>query len=598
MRNSIARNGTLPRVATSLLTRCNGVRERLQELFLFSHEGTKTRRLEGKTKKSLLGKFRAFVPSCEFSPHSPISAFPRFLFLLCCCLLLTGCGPAFQRADLVFLNGAEPETLDPALITGQPEGRISNALFEGLTSFDATAKPIPGVAESWEISPDKRVYTFHLRHDARWSNGEPVTAEDFVRSWRRTLDPLTGSEYASQLHYLRNGRAYNLGKLTDFSQVGVRALDPFTLEVTLENPTTYFLDLCAFTTLAPVHIPTVERYPDDWTKPGKLVSNGAYTLADWRINDRIRLAKNPHYWNRAHVAMKTIDILPISKANTAFSFYAAGQADLLMDKGLVPNQLILELKKRPDFHAAPFLGIYFLRFNCTRPPFNDPRVRRAFSMVVDKQLLVDKITRAGEKPASSLTPPGTAGYEPPAGLARDPDQARKLLAEAGYPDGKGFPRISYLYSEGELNEGLAIEIQGMFRRELGVNIDLQRQEWKVYLRSMASLDYDLCRATWVGDYNDPNTFLGCFVTGDGNNRTGWGDPKYDALIADAARESDQQRRFAIFAQAERLLISEAAPICPLYYYVGIQFYDITRLGGIQANLLDEHPLKAMYWKRK
>ena len=521
---------------------------------------------------------------------------PAYLFLLC--LLLAGCGSAFQRADLVFLNGAEPETLDPALITGQPEIRVAEALFEGLTTFDPSAKPVPGVAERWEISPDGRVYTFHLRRDACWSNGDPVTADDFLRSWRRALDPATGSEYASQLYHLRNGRAFNQGQLHDFSQVGVRALDALTLEVTLENPTPYFLDLCASVTFMPVHSATVDRFPDDWTKPGKLVCNGAYILADWRINDRIRLVKNPRYWNRNTVAMKTVDVLPISKANTAFNFYASGKADLLLDKGLVPNQLLDELKKRPDFHADPFLGTYFLRFNCTRPPFNDPRVRRAFALVIDKRLLVDKITRAGEKPASSLTPPGTGGYEPPAGLTRNPDQARQLLAEAGYPGGHGFPRINYLYSEGELNEGLAVEIQAMFQRELGVHIDLQRQEWKVYLRSMSNLDYDLCRASWIGDYNDPNTFLGCFVTGDGNNRTGWSNPQYDALLAAAAREPDPQRRFGLFRQAESLLVSQQAPICPLYYYVGIQFYDGKRLGGIQANLLDEHPLKGMYWKNR
>jgi len=329
---------------------------------------------------------------------------------------LAGCGSSFQRADLVFLNGAEPETLDPALITGQPEMRVADALFEGLTSFDAAAKPIPGVAERWEISPDGRVYTFHLRPDALWSNGDPVTAGDFLRSWRRVLDPVTGSEYASQLYHLCNGRAFNQGTLTDFSQVGVRALDPLTLEVTLENPTPYFLDLCALVTLLPVHAATLARFPDDWTKPGKLVCNGAYILSDWRINDRIRLVKNPRYWNREKVAMRSVDVLPISKANTAFNFYASGQADLLMDKGLVPNQLLDELKKRPDFHADPFLGVYFLRFNCTRPPFNDPRVRLAFALVIDKRLLVDKITRAGEEPAASLTPPGTASYEPPVGL--------------------------------------------------------------------------------------------------------------------------------------------------------------------------------------
>lgn len=510
--------------------------------------------------------------------------------------MLAGCDAPFQRADLVFINRAEPESLDPALITGQPEGRIANALFEGLTSFDASGKPVPGVARHWEISPDARVYTFHLRPEARWSNGEPVTASDFVRSWQRVLAPETGSEYASHLHLLRNGRAYNEGKLTDFSQVGVRALDPATLEVTLENPTAYFLDLCAFVTLMPVHLATVKQFPDDWTKPGRLVNNGAFTLADWRINDRIRLVKNPRYWDRDHVGMRSVDVLPISKANTAFNFYAAGQADLLVDRGLVPNQLLDALKQRPDFHSAPFLGAYFIRFNCSRPPFNDPRVRRAFAQVIDKALLVQKITRAGETVAFSLTPPGTAGYEPPPGLGRNPAVAKQLLAQAGYPGGKGLPRLTYLYSEGELDEGIAVELQSMFRRELGVNIELRRQEWKVYLRSMSSLDFDLCRSSWIGDYNDPNTFLSLFVTGDGNNRTGWGDPRYDALIAEAAREPDRARRFEIFRRAERLLVSEAAPICPLYTYVGIQFYNPARLGGIEANLIDEHPIKAMFWR--
>jgi len=512
--------------------------------------------------------------------------------------MLAGCGRLSPRADLVFLNGAEPETLDPSLITGQPEGRIAGALFEGLTTFNEAAQAVPGVAERWDISPDGRVYTFHLRPTARWSNGEPVTADDFVRSWQRTLAPETGSEYASQLYYVQNGRAFNEGKLTDFDKVGVRAPDASTLVVTLENPTSFFLDLCAFVTLMPVHLPTVRTFGDEWTKPGKLVGNGAFVLSEWRINDRIRLVRNPFYWNRDRVAMKSVDILPISKATTAFNFYAAGQADLMMDKGLVPNQLLDELRKRPDFHSAPFLGTYFLRFNCVRPPFNDARVRRAFGLVIDKPLLVEKITRAGEKPASSLVPPGAGGYEPPPGPVRDVKRAQALLAEAGYPGGRGFPRITYLYSEGELNEGIAVELQGMFRRDLGVTVELQRQEWKVYLRSMSSLDFDICRSSWVGDYNDPNTFLSMFVTGDGNNRTGWGVPKYDALIAQAGRELDRGRRFEVFRQAERLLISDQAPICPLYFYVGIQFYDANRLGGIQANLLDEHPLKAMYWKNR
>lgn len=512
--------------------------------------------------------------------------------------LFTGCNRELTRAEFVFLNGAEPETLDPALITGQPEGRIVNALFEGLTKFNEKGEPVPGVAERWEISEDKRVYTFHLRADARWSNGDPVTAHDFARSWERALSPTTGSDYASQLYYLKNAKEFAEGTITDFSKVGVRVIDDRTLEVTLTNPTAFFLDLCAFVTLAPVPMETVKKYGDDWIKPGNMVSNGAYVLTTWRLNDHIRLSKNPHYWKHAKVAFTTVDALPTSNANTAFNFYDTGLADLLMDKGLVPNQLLSELKNRPDFHTAPFLGTYFLRFNCTRPPFNDSRVRRAFSLVINKPLLVEKITRGGERPATGVVPPGTGGYTPPVGPGLDFAKARALLAEAGYPGGKGFPPMRYLYSAGQNDEALAIEIQGMLLRELGVRIELARQEWKVYLTSMSNLDYDLCRSSWVGDYNDPNTFLNLFVTGDGNNRTGWSDARYDALIAEAAREADQAKRFELFRQAEQILITEKAPIIPLYFYQGIMLYDGKRLGGIQANLLDEHPIQSMYWKEK
>jgi oligopeptide transport system substrate-binding protein len=511
--------------------------------------------------------------------------------------LLSGCSREFRRADLVFLNGAEPETLDPALITGQPEGRIVYALFEGLTHFNAAGEAVPGVAERWEISPDGRVYTFHLRPDARWSNGDPVTAADFVASWRRVLLPETGADYASQLYYIRNAREFNEGKFTDFSQVGVRALSPRVLEVTLVNPTSFFLDLCAFATLAPVHLPTVEKYGDDWVKPGKLVGNGAFTLQEWRINDRLRLAKSPTYWNRDHVGMKTVDALPTSSATTAFNFYSTGQVDLVIDKGLVPNMILDDLKKRRDFHTAPFLATYFLRFNVTKPPYNDPRVRKAISMVIDKKLLVDKITRAGEPPAGGIVPPGTGGnYDSPPGLPYNPEKARALLAEAGFPGGRGFPLVHYLYNSSDANEAIAVELKEMLKRDLGIELDLQRQEWKTYLRAMSAMEYDICRGSWVGDYNDPNTFLGIFVTGDGNNRTGWSNATYDALIDEAAREPDPDKRFAIFRKAEELLITGDSPIFPLYYFVGIQFYDSTRLGGVQANLLDEHPISEMYWK--
>ncbi len=508
----------------------------------------------------------------------------------------TGCSPRQQRADLVFINGAEPETLDPALITGQPEGRIVNAIFEGLLRFDPHGQSVSGVASSWEISPDRKTYTFHLRPEARWSDGKKVTAHDFVASWQRTLDPVTTSAYSYQLFSIAGAEDFASGKTRDFSKVGVKALDDSTLIVTLRQPTTYFLDLCAFPTLYPVRTDLIAKYGDDWVKPGRLVGNGSYLLEAWRVNDSVKLQKNPLYWDAAHVQLGSVDVLPISQANVAYNFYAAGQADLIMDKGLAPPSLLDALKTRPDFHAAPFLGSYFLRFNCSKPPFNDPRVRKAFSMAIDRKRITTKITRAGESTALSFVPPGIPGYAAPEEPPENAQEARRLLAEAGFPGGKGFPLTTYLYSEGELNEGVAIELQSMWQEQLGVTVQLARQEWKVYLNSLGSLDYGIARSSWVGDYPDPNTFLDLFLSGSGNNRTGWGNASYDRLIGEAAAESDPAKRFEILRKAEGLLVRDEAPIAPLFFYVGIQLYDSERLGGIEANVLDEHPLREMYRK--
>ena len=506
------------------------------------------------------------------------------------------CGPALKRADLIFVNGAEPETLDPSIITGQPEGRIVNALFEGLTTFDAHGKSGPGMAKSWTISEDGKVYTFKMRPEAKWSDGRPLTATDFVESWKRTLSPETAASYNYQLFYVKNAQPFAEGKIKDFSEVGVKALDGQTLEVTLENPTPFFLDLCATPPLQPVPVERIRQFGDDWVKPGRIIGNGAYVLEDWRINDRIRLRKNPNYWNAKKVALESVEALPISVATVAFNFFAGGLADLIVDKNLTPNALLDELKKTPDFHSAPFLGIYFLRFNCSKPPFNDPRVRRAFAMAVDNRRIVEKITRAGELPATSFVPPGIAGYWSPDGLPYDPEAARQLLAEAGYPDGKGFPLTTFLYNESQQNRDIAVELQAMWLQHLGVKINLALQEWKVYLNSLSSLDYGIARSSWVGDYPDPNTFLDMFVTGNGNNRTGWSDPAYDRLIADAAKETDPAKRFEILRHAEAMLVSQEAPVFPIFYYVGIQLYDPAKLGGIESNVLDEHPLKAIYRK--
>ena len=516
--------------------------------------------------------------------------------------LMTGCAPHRERDDLIFINGAEPETLDPALITGQPEGRIVNALFEGLLRFDRAGMAGPGVASSWEISPDHCGYTFHLRPEARWSDGKQITALDFVDSWRRTLDPATASAYSYQLFSVKGAEEFAnspVGKTPDFSSVGVKALDESTLQVMLRQPTPYFLDLCAFPTLYPVRTDLIAKYGDDWVKPGKLVGNGSFLLEDWKINDAIHLKRNPLYWDTKNVSLRTVEVLPISQANVAYNFYAARQADLIMDKGLAPPSLLDALKTRPDFHAAPFLGTFFLRFNCAKGPFTDVRVRKAFAMAVDRKRITSKITRAGESDALSFVPPGILGYEAPKGLPEDSQTARRLLAEAGYPGGKGFPLTTYLYSEGELNEGVAVELQSMWKEQLGVTVQLARQEWKVYLNSLGSLDFGIARSSWVGDYPDPNTFLDLFLSESGNNRTGWRNATYDQMIheaAQAAADTDPRKRFAIMRRAEEFLVREEAPISPLFFYVGIQLYDGSHLGGIEPNVLDEHPIREIFRK--
>jgi oligopeptide transport system substrate-binding protein len=512
------------------------------------------------------------------------------------CSSLTSCDSSGSRADLVILNGAEPESIDPAVITGQLDGRVAYALFDGLAHFDRYGIPQPAIAQSWDISSDAKTYTFHLRSNAKWSNNEPVTANDFVESWKRTLLPETAAEYAYVMYHIKNAEAFNEGKIKDFSLVGVHALDAQTLRVELEDPTPYFLDLLSYVPYLPVYIPSVKQFGDDWIKPAHLVNDGPFLMEEWRLNYRIRLRKNPNYWDAQNVHLQTVDLLPIENAISAYNFYASKVADLILDKGLTPPSLIPELKRRPDFHAAPFLGDYFIRFNVTRKVFTDARVRQAFAMAIDRERIVRKITQAGEPPAYSFTPPGTAGYRPAEMFHFDPEKARTLLADAGYRQGRGFPTVTYLYDNKKLNEDIAVEIQSMLWQELGVHVELQKQEWKVYLNSMNRRDYDFCRSSWIGDYNDPNTFLDCFVTNGGNNRTGWSNQQYDRLIEAAAKEADQRRRFDYFRQAEDILLNQATPICPLYFYMGIQIYDNAKLGGIEPNLLDEHPFREMYRK--
>jgi oligopeptide transport system substrate-binding protein len=509
-------------------------------------------------------------------------------------LVVTGCTHSEPRADLVIINGAEPESLDPAIVTGQPDGRVAGALFEGLTRLDPIhATPQPALAERWEVSQDGTVYTFYLRTNAAWSTGEPITADDVVYSWRRVADPATASDYSGQLYFVKNAEAINAGKLKDLTQLGVHAADPHTLRVELVAPTPFFLDLCAFRTLAVVPRKWIERHGDHWLMEQPLPVSGPYMLEFWRIRDRIRVRKNPRHWDAANVRNRVVDLLPIDNATTALTLFLSGQADIVWDKNLIPTELVDVLRQRPDFHTFDYLGTYFIRFNLTRKPFDDARVRKALSLVIDKQRIVEKITKAGEKPASCLTPPGTANYEPPEGTRYDPGLARKLLSEAGFPGGKGFPAFHYLYNTAELHKQIAVELQQMWKQELGIEMEPRQTEWKVYLAAQSQLDYDTSRSSWIGDYNDANTFLDMFMSNNGNNRTGWKNPLYDELVRTANATRDKSRRAQLLREAETLLVREDMPIVPLFFYVGLNFWNPQKIDGVYNNLLDEHPIYAI-----
>ena len=518
-------------------------------------------------------------------------------------LLLTGCFRTEPPADITICNANEPESLDPHIVTGVSEMRITKALFDGLTKLDPEhAAPVPALAERWDISADGRTYTFHLRTNAVWSTGEPITSADVVWSWFRALNPLTAGDYAGQLFYIKNAEDWYNGVVTNRADVGIRAVDNFTVQAELNAPIAFFLELCAFPTLAVVPRQVIEKYGDRWLHAKPLPTSGAFTLGAWRVNDKVRLLRNPLYWDAANTASEIIDVLPIGSPNTALNLYETGVADIIWDKDLVPTELMDVLGQRPDFHSFTYLGTYFYRFNVTRPPFDDVRVRRAFALATDKARIISKLTKGGEQPANHFVPLGVANYTSPPAPGFDPERAKQLLAAAGFPGGQGFPRMTYTFFSAagggaKLHGKVGVELQQMWRDVLGVEIELRQIERKVFYSSQSKLDYDISTSSWIGDYNDANTFLDMFMSNSGNNRTGWANERYDALIREANQETNLEKRAEIFRQAETLLIAEDVPIVPLYFYAGFNFYDDSKMGGIWQNILDEHPMQYLFKRR-
>jgi oligopeptide transport system substrate-binding protein len=491
-------------------------------------------------------------------------------------------------------NMVEPESLDPGVVTGVPEHRILSNLFEGLTTTDPRdLSPKPGMAASWTVSQDGLTYTFKLR-EARWTDGKPVTAHDFVYAWERVLNPKMGAKYAQQLFYLKNGEDYNKGRMTDFGQVGAKALDERTLQVTLRCPTAYFLDLTSFYTLFPVPRWAIEAHGKDWVKPGKIVSNGAFRLVSWVPQKELVLEKNPQHWDATDVKLHKVVFIPTDDINTAYKQFQAGESDWIPT---VPPAQLDTARNRAEFYVSAYLGTYYFRFNVTKPPLNDLRVRKALSMAVDRESLTKFVTKAGEIPTSTFVPAGMRGYVGVKGLPLDVAAAKKLLAEAGYPEGKGFPKVELLYNTNELHRVITQAVQQMWKEHLGIQVDLTNVEWKVYLARQSGLDYQLSRAGWIGDYVDPNTFLDMWITGGGNNQTGWTNKRYDDLIAQAAcKIVNASDRMKTLQEAERILVAEEVPIMPLFTYVNKGMLS-RRVKGWHPNILDQHPLKYISLER-
>ncbi len=504
-------------------------------------------------------------------------------------------------------NGSEPQGLDPHVVTGVPENKLIRALFEGLAVKNPyTLEPEPGVAESWDVSEDGKVVTFHINPNAKWSNGDPVTAHDYVWSWDRALNPAMGNLYAYMLFPIVGAEAYAKGENDDFSQVGVKALNDRTLQVTLNAPTPYFIQLMDHYSTFAVHRPTIEKHGKatdrftQWTRVENMVNNGPFNLKEWKLNRRIVMEKSDTYWDRDNVKLNGVVFYPTENVVSEERMFRVGQ---LHYTGTIPLEKIPVYQAMEDtpYVQAPYLGTYFFLFNTNRAPLDDVRVRWALSLAVDRAKLNDSVLQGSNVPAYSITPPGTLGYNPPKLFDYEPDKARQLLADAGFPGGEGWPGIELIYNTSESHRKIAVALQQMWKDALNIEVTISNQEWKVYLDSVTQMEFDLARRGWIGDYVDPNNFLDLYLTDGGNNNTGFSDPRYDEMILKLAPQAKtREERFAIFHAAETMLM-EQMPILPIYTYTSKHLIHPS-VQGLPSNLMDSLNLKYVWldadWEQK
>jgi len=497
-------------------------------------------------------------------------------------------------------NYLEPESLDPHRARGAEAANILRDLFEGLTREGPNGEILPGNAERWTVSPDGRTYTFHIRKTARWSNGDPVTAEDFATGLRRSLSPVGGSPYAQTFSVIRNAREVLAGEASA-DTLGVRILDEQTLQIELEAPAPYLPGLFSHHSTFPVHAESVQEHGDRFTRPGNLVSNGAYQLKGWQVNAHIELVKNPHYWDAGEVRIETVLYYPIEDEEAEFNRFRAGELDVTQT---IPVRRFEWLKREMPaaLRVAPYLSTYFYGFNLTRPPFKDaPDLRRALALVVDREVIAEKVLGRGELPAWSMIPPGVDDYAPPRPdyadwpMQKRVAEAQRLYREAGYSKSNPL-KIELRFNTGDTHRHVAIAVASMWQQHLGVQAELVHEEWRVFLQNRRQRDVtEIFRAGWVGDYNDPQTFLQLLHSESGANDYGYANPEYDALLSKAAGTADPEQRMQLFRDAEAMMLADH-PILPLYVYVSKHLVQ-PQVGGWKDNILDHHASRDLYIRK-
>jgi len=495
-----------------------------------------------------------------------------------------------HAATLNIHNGGDPTSLDPQKISGDWENRIDGDIFEGLVTEDPKDNPIPGQAASWTISPDQKVYTFKLRDGIKWSDGQPVTAQDFVFAFQRLMDPKTAAQYAYLQYTILNAEKINKGEIKDLTQLGVKAIDDKTLEITLENPTPYFLNALMHYTAYPLPKHVVEAKGDQWVKIGNIVTNGPYKPTEWVPGSHVSMVKSDQYYDAKDIKIDNVNYYTLEDQAAALKRYRAGEFDILTS--FPADQFDWIQKNLPgQAHVVPFLGTYYYVLNSTKPPFNDKRVRQALSMAVNREVIGPKILGTGELPSYSWVPPGTANYGEPAYVSwkdepykQKVEEAKKLLKEAGF--GPDHPLKAQLrYNTNDNHKRIAVAIAAMWK-PLGVDIELYNTETKVHYDEMQRGQVEIGRAGWLADYNDPINFLNLLSTGVEMNYGRWSNKDYDALIKQGNEEIDLKKRAEIYKKAEQLALDDSAAI-PIYYYVS-QNIVAPKVQGFVDNIQDIH----------